>query len=75
MKWLYDETGAYQGCTNTPDAFADLNKTDIPAIPYDEFTEVLYFVDGAWEIRLKQENTMPMGKGQRGGKKKKRNAS
>lgn len=51
MKWLYDDTGLYQGCTLTPDDFADLNKTDIPAPEFDEFTEVLYFVDGAWEIR------------------------
>lgn len=51
MKWLYDDTGAYQGCTLTPEDFTELNVTNLPAPQYDEFTEQLYFINGAWEIR------------------------
>ena len=51
MKYLYDETGEYQGCTMAPAEFPELNYTDIAPPEYDEFDEVLFFVDGAWEVR------------------------
>lgn len=53
MKYMYDDTGAYQGCTLTPEDFPEMNFTDITTPVYDEFDEVLFFVDGAWEIRTK----------------------
>jgi len=51
MVYLYDNTGEYQGCTHTPEEHPELNYTEIQTIEYDEFTELLFFVDGAWEKR------------------------
>ena len=51
MYYLYDETGQYQGCTFTPADFPELNNTQIEPPYFDEFDEMIYFVDGAWEIR------------------------
>lgn len=51
MYFLYDNNGEFQGATNTPEDFADLNYTDVEPIQYDEFSETIYFINGAWEIR------------------------
>jgi len=51
MKYLYDDSGEYQGCTKTPDDFPSLNKTDSAPPEYNEFTQKVVYVDGAWEIR------------------------
>ena len=75
MYFLYDDTGEYQGATKTPEDFPNLNYTDIAPGEYDDFKELIFFINGAWEIRTIQENNMPMGKGQRGGKKKKKKGS
>ena len=51
MVYLYDNTGAYQGCTKTPADFPDLNNTTIEPPQFDEFDETVVFVDGAWQIK------------------------
>ena len=51
MKYMYDSTGEYQGCTLTPGDFPDLSYTEIAPPEFDEFGEMVFFVDGAWEIR------------------------
>ena len=51
MVYLYDNTGEYQGCTHAPQEHPELNYTETAPIEYDEFTQKVFYVDGAWEIR------------------------
>ena len=50
--FLYDNNGDYQGCTLHVNEHLDLNYTTAEPPVYDEFTEKLKFIDGAWQIEL-----------------------
>jgi len=47
------DTGRYCGCTATPHDYDTeiFGLTDQTPPEFDEFTQMAYWVDGAWEIR------------------------
>lgn len=49
--FLYDTSGHYEGCTDQPEQFPELNHTTTEPPEFDDFTETLYYVNDAWEKR------------------------
>lgn len=49
--FMYDNNGNYVGCTTAPNEHPEFNSTPIEPPVYDEFTEKLVFVSGAWQVQ------------------------
>lgn len=50
--FMYDITGNYVGCTTAPSEHPEFSSTNIQPPVYNEFTEKLMFISGAWHVQL-----------------------